>query len=119
MGGGIAMTLANAGVPVIVKETSGEALERGMDNIRANYAKTVVKGRLSQSAMDERLRLITGRLGYEQFEEVDLIVEAVFESVVVKKQVFSELDNAAKPGCILATNTSSLDIDDISLVRRM
>ncbi|MBV9406117.1 MAG: enoyl-CoA hydratase/isomerase family protein [Acidobacteriaceae bacterium] len=118
MGGGIAMTYANAGIPVIVKETAPEALERGMATIRNNYAKTVAKGRLSQAAMEERLARITPQLSYEGFEEADVITEAVFENPAVKKQVFSEIDKIAKPDCILASNTSSLDIDEIASATR-
>ncbi len=114
MGSGIAMTYANAGFPVIVKETSQEALDRGFNTIRNNYDATVAKGRLSQAAMDERLARITPQLGYESFDQADIIVEAVFESMAAKKQVFSELDKIAQPGCILASNTSSLDIDEIA-----
>ena len=116
MGGGITMTYANAGIPVIVKETAQEALDRGLTTIRNNYAKTVAKGRLSQTAMDQRLALITPQLDYNGFEEADIIVEAVFENMAVKKQVFSELDKIAKRSCILASNTSSLDIDEIASV---
>ncbi|MDQ2710958.1 MAG: 3-hydroxyacyl-CoA dehydrogenase NAD-binding domain-containing protein [Acidobacteriota bacterium] len=114
MGGGIAMTYANAGIPVIVKETSQEALDRGMATIRNNYAKTVAKGRLSQPAMEERLARISPQLDYDGFAEADIIVEAVFESMATKKQVFAELYRVAKPDCILASNTSSLDIDEIA-----
>ncbi len=114
MGGGIAMTYANAGIPVIVKETTQEALDRGITIIRNNYAATVAKGRLSQQLVDERLARITPQLGYEGFDQADIIVEAVFESMAVKKQVFSELDKIAQPGCVLASNTSSLDIDEIA-----
>ena len=114
MGGGIAMNYADAGIPVIVKETAPEALERGMNTIRGNYAKTVAKGRLSQAAMDQRLSLITPQLTYDGFEEADIITEAVFENMAVKKKVFAELDRIAKPSCILASNTSTLDIDEIA-----
>lgn len=114
MGGGIAMTYANAGIPILVKETSPEALERGMATIRNNYANTVKKGRLTQTAMEERLALITPQLGFDGFEQADIITEAVFENMQVKKQVFAELDKIAKPGAILASNTSTLDIDEIA-----
>ncbi len=114
MGGGIAMNYANAGIPVIVKETAQEALDRGISIIRKNYANTVAKGRLSQAAMDQRMALITPQLSYDGFEQADIIVEAVFENMAVKKQVFSEIDKIAKPDCILASNTSSLDIDEIA-----
>ncbi|MBV9611146.1 MAG: 3-hydroxyacyl-CoA dehydrogenase [Acidobacteriaceae bacterium] len=118
MGGGIAMNYANAGIPVIVKETAQEALDRGMATIRNNYAKTVAKGRLSEEAMHRRLALITPQLTYDRFEQTDIVTEAVFENMDVKKQVFAELDKIAKPDCILASNTSSLDIDEIAAVTK-
>ena len=114
MGGGIAMTYANAGIPVIVKETSQEALDRGMNAIRNNYSATVAKGRLTQEAMEQRLKLITPQLSYDGFEEADIVTEAVFENMALKKQIFAELDMIAKPDCILASNTSSLDVDEIA-----
>ena len=116
MGGGIAMTYANAGIPVIVKETSPEALDRGMATIRKNYAGSVAKGRITQAVMEQRLALITPQLTYDGFAEADIVVEAVFESMAVKKAVFAELETVSKPGCILASNTSSLDIDQIASV---
>jgi 3-hydroxyacyl-CoA dehydrogenase len=114
MGGGIAMNFANAGIPVIVKETAQDALDRGMQKISGNYAQTVAKGRLTQEAMNERLALITPQLTYDGFDQADIIVEAVFENMAVKKQVFAQLDKIAKPSCILASNTSSLDVDEIA-----
>jgi len=114
MGGGIAMNYANAGIPVIVKETTQEALDSGIAIIRKNYANSVQKGRFSQAVMDERMALITPQLGYEGFDHADIIVEAVFEGMALKKQVFGEVDAIAKPGCILASNTSTLDIDEIA-----
>ncbi|MBV8808407.1 MAG: enoyl-CoA hydratase/isomerase family protein, partial [Acidobacteriaceae bacterium] len=114
MGGGITMAYANAGIPVIVKETAADALDRGLANIRKNYANTVAKGKLSQAAMNQRLALITPQLTYDGFDQADIIVEAVFENMQVKKQVFTEIDKIAKPDCILASNTSSLDIDEIA-----
>jgi 3-hydroxyacyl-CoA dehydrogenase len=114
MGGGIAMNYANAGIPVIVKETMQEALDRGVGIIRANYAKTVAKGKLSQDAMDQRMALLTPQLTYDGFEQADIVVEAAFENMALKKQIFAELDQIAKPGAILATNTSTLDIDEIA-----
>ncbi|MBV8827737.1 MAG: hypothetical protein JO108_00765 [Acidobacteriaceae bacterium] len=114
MGGGIAMTYANAGIPVMVREADSSALDRGMARIRSNYASTVAKGRLSQEAAEQRLSLIKPQLSYDGFEHADIIVEAVFERMDAKKQVFAEIDAIAKPGCILATNTSSLDIDEIA-----
>ena len=114
MGGGIAMVFADAGFPVTIRETTQEALDRGLNTIRANYARTVKSGRLMEAAMEERLARIQGRLTYDGFETADLVIEAVFEKMDVKKQIFAELDKIAKPGCILATNTSSLDVDEIA-----
>jgi 3-hydroxyacyl-CoA dehydrogenase len=118
MGGGITMNYANAGIPVIVKEAGQEALDRGMSTIRKNYASSVKKGKLSQTEMDRRLSLITPQLTYDGFEEADIIAEAVFEGMALKKQVFAEIDRIAKPGCILASNTSYLDIDEIASATR-
>jgi 3-hydroxyacyl-CoA dehydrogenase len=114
MGGGIAMNYANAGIPVILKETTPEALDRGIGIIRKNYANSVEKGRFSQAVMDERMALITPQLSYEGFDQADIIVEAVFEGMALKKQIFAEIDAIAKPACILASNTSTLDIDEIA-----
>jgi 3-hydroxyacyl-CoA dehydrogenase len=114
MGGGIAMTFANAGIPVIVKDATQEALDRGMGVIRANYAGTVKKGRLTQQAMDERMAFITPQLTWDGFEQADVVVEAAFENMALKKQIFGDLDKIAKAGCILATNTSTLDVDAIA-----
>jgi 3-hydroxyacyl-CoA dehydrogenase len=110
------MNYANAGIPVIVKETTQEALDRGMAIIRKNYANSVKKGKLSQAAMDERLARITPQLTYDGFDQADIIAEAVFENMALKKTVFAEIDKIAKPGCILASNTSYLDIDEIASV---
>ena len=114
MGGGIAMNYANAGIPVIVKETTQEALDRGIATIRKNYANSVQKGRFLQAVMDQRMALITPQLSYEGFDQADIIVEAVFEGMALKKQVFAEIDALAKRSCILASNTSTLDIDEIA-----
>jgi len=114
MGGGIAMNYANAGIPVIVKETTQEALDRGIGIIRKNYANSVQKGRFSQAVMDERMTLITPQLSYDGFDQADIIVEAVFEGMALKKQVFGQIDAIAKPACILASNTSTLDVDEIA-----
>ncbi|HSU59039.1 MAG TPA: 3-hydroxyacyl-CoA dehydrogenase NAD-binding domain-containing protein [Bryobacteraceae bacterium] len=114
MGGGITMAYANAGIPVTVKETAQQALDRGLANIRRNYANTVSKGKLTQAEMDRRLALITPQLSYDGFDRADIIVEAVFENMDVKKSVFREINSIAKPDCILASNTSSLDIDEIA-----
>ncbi|HLJ51009.1 MAG TPA: 3-hydroxyacyl-CoA dehydrogenase NAD-binding domain-containing protein [Bryobacteraceae bacterium] len=114
MGGGIAMSFANAGIPVILKETEQAALDRGMATITKNYANSVAKGRFSQDVMDRRLGLIQPTLTYDGFGEVDMIIEAVFEGMALKKQIFGELDGIAKPGAILASNTSTLNIDEIA-----
>lgn len=114
MGGGIAMTYANAGIPVLLREVSQEALDRGLAVIRKNYSNTVAKGRLTQQQMDERMALIQPTLTYDRFQEVDIVVEAVFESMALKKQVFAELDQATRPDAILASNTSTLNIDEIA-----
>jgi len=114
MGGGIAMNYANAGTPVILKETTQEALDRGIGIIRKNYANSVQKGRFSQAVMDQRMALIAPQLTYDGFDQADIIVEAVFEGMTLKKQIFAEIDTIAKPACILASNTSTLDIDEIA-----
>lgn len=114
MGGGIAMNYLNAGIPVRIKETTAEALDRGVATIRKNYANSVAKGRFTQAWMDQRMALLTAQLSYDGFEEADVIVEAAFENMAIKKQVFAEMDAVARPGCILATNTSTLDIDEIA-----
>jgi 3-hydroxyacyl-CoA dehydrogenase len=108
------MNYANAGIPVIVKETTQEALDRGMATIRKNYENSVKKGRFTQEEMDRRLALITPQLTYDGFEEADIITEAVFEGMELKKQIFAELDKIAKPGAVLASNTSTLNIDEIA-----
>jgi 3-hydroxyacyl-CoA dehydrogenase len=114
MGGGIAMNYANAGIPVIVKETAHDALDRGIATIRKNYANSVQKGRYTQAWMDGRMALITPQLSYDGFDQADIVIEAVFEEMALKKRVFEEIDAIAKPSCILATNTSTLDIDEIA-----
>ena len=114
MGGGIAMVFANAGFPVVLKEVDQPSLDRGLANIQKNYANSVKRGRFSQQFVEERLKLIQPALGYDGFSGVDMVVEAVFEGMALKKQVFGELDRVAKPGAILASNTSTLDIDEIA-----
>jgi len=114
MGGGIAMNYANAGIPVIIKESTQEALNRGIETIAKNYTNSVKKGRFSQAVMDERMALIRPQLTYDGFDHADIIVEAVFEGMALKKQIFGEIDKIAKPDCILASNTSTLDIDEIA-----
>ena len=114
MGGGIAMVFANAGIPVLLKETDQAALGRGLANIQRNYANSVKRGRFTQAFVDERMKLIRPTLSYDEFGAADMVVEAVFEGMAVKKEVFSELDRACKPGAILASNTSTLSIDEIA-----
>lgn len=114
MGGGIAMALANSGISVRLKDADQAALDRGLATIRKNYEGSVKKGRFSQQVMDQRMALIQPQLGYDGFEAVDLIIEAVFESLELKKQIFAEIDRIAKPDCVLASNTSTLDIDQIA-----
>ena len=116
MGGGIAMALANAGIPVLIRDADESALERGMTTIGQNYDRSVKSGRLTPEAAEERLARITPELGWTGFEHADIVLEAVFESLPLKQQVFAELDRIAKPGCILATNTSTLDVDAIAAV---
>ena len=114
MGGGIAMNFANAGIPVLLKETDQAALDRGVNTIRKNYENTMKKGRLTQQQMDQRMALIKPTLTYDGFADADMVVEAVFEGMALKKQVFGELDKICKPGAILASNTSTLNIDEIA-----
>ena len=116
MGGGIAMVFANAGFPVLLKEGDQAALDRGLATIRKNYANSVKKGRFTEEQMDQRLARIQPTLTYDGFGEVDMVVEAVFEGMTLKKQVFGELDKIVKPGAILASNTSTLNIDEIASV---
>jgi 3-hydroxyacyl-CoA dehydrogenase len=114
MGGGIAMSFANGGFPVTLLETSREALERGLATIDKNYAVSVARGSLSEDAKRQRLSLFKGATDYGDLGDCDLIVEAVFEEMAVKKEVFGRLDAVAKPGAILATNTSYLDVNEIA-----
>jgi 3-hydroxyacyl-CoA dehydrogenase len=114
MGGGIAMVLANAGVPVLLKEADQAALDKGIANIQKNYATSVKRGRFTQAFVEERLKLIQPTLGYDSFASADLVIEAVFEGMALKKEVFAELDRVCKPGAILASNTSTLNIDEIA-----
>jgi 3-hydroxyacyl-CoA dehydrogenase len=114
MGGGIAMVLANAGIPVLLKEVDQSALDRGLTTIRSNYANSVKRGRFSQQLAEERLKRITPTLAYDDFSNVDLVIEAVFEGMALKKEVFKELDRVCKRGAILASNTSTLSIDEIA-----
>ncbi|WP_066557012.1 3-hydroxyacyl-CoA dehydrogenase NAD-binding domain-containing protein [Croceicoccus bisphenolivorans] len=114
MGGGIAMNFANIGIPVTIVEVKQEALDRGLGVIRKNYEATARKGRLSEEDVETRMGLLTGSLDMEDLADVDLVIEAVFESMEVKEKVFSRLETICKPGAILASNTSFLDIDHIA-----
>ena len=114
MGGGITMNFVNVGIPVTIKETTQDALDRGMATIAKNYSNSVKKGRFSQEVMDKRMALITPTLSYDGFADADIVVEAVFENMALKKETFAELDKICKPGAILASNTSTLDVDGIA-----
>jgi 3-hydroxyacyl-CoA dehydrogenase len=114
MGAGIAMCFANAGIPVRVIETDAAAMQRGLDRIRATYEASVKRGSLAPEKRDARMALIEGAVGLDAAGEADLIVEAVFEEMGLKKQVFAALDKVAKPGAVLASNTSYLDIDEMA-----
>ncbi|MBV9503555.1 MAG: enoyl-CoA hydratase/isomerase family protein [Acidobacteriia bacterium] len=114
MGGGISMALVNSGIPVLLKDADQAALDRGLATVRKNYENSVKRGRLSQEAAEQRMAMIHPQLGFDGFDTVDIIIEAVFESMALKKQIFPELDRVAKPECVLASNTSTLDIDEIA-----
>jgi len=114
MGGGITMSFINAGLPVTLLETTQEALDRGLVNIRRNYQGALRKGTLTEASLGQRLALITPTLQYEPMRDVDLVVEAVFENLEVKRKVFERLDEIVKPGAILASNTSALNLDVIA-----
>jgi 3-hydroxyacyl-CoA dehydrogenase len=114
MGGGIAMNFANAGIPVTVLETTQAALDKGLSTVKKNYENTLKKGRLTQDEFDQRIKQITGTLSYDDIKTADLVIEAVFEDMQVKKQVFEKLDQVAKSGAILASNTSTLDLNKIA-----
>src|SRR5277367_5290915 len=114
MGGGIAMVLANAGIPVLLKDADQAALDRGLATIQSNYANSVKRGRFTPQDAEERFKRITPTLSYDDFANADLVIEAVFEGMALKKEVFKELDRVCKPGAILASNTSTLNIDEIA-----
>jgi 3-hydroxyacyl-CoA dehydrogenase len=116
MGGGIAMVFANAGIPVLLKEADQPALDRGLAAIQKNYLSSVKRGRFTQQFVEERLKLITPTLSYDDFGNIDMVVEAVFEGMALKKEVFRELDRVCRAGAILASNTSTLSIDEIASV---
>lgn len=114
MGSGIAMCFANAGIPVLLLETSGEALEAGMQRIRSTYGASMKRGSMTAETVDKRMALFTPVLSYEEIASADLVIEAVFEEMGVKEKVFARLGEVMKPGAILATNTSTLDVDRIA-----
>ncbi|BFM15525.1 3-hydroxyacyl-CoA dehydrogenase NAD-binding domain-containing protein [Maricurvus nonylphenolicus] len=114
MGGGIAMNFANAGIPVTLLEIKKEFLDNGLAKVRQNYEISAKRGRLTEAQVEERMALFTGTTSYADLADVDLVIEAVFENLDVKKEVFTELDKVCKPGCILASNTSTLDVNEIA-----
>jgi len=114
MGGGISMNFATAGIPVRILETKQEALDRGLGVVRGHYQRSADKGRFPQEDVGVRMGLLTGTLDMESFSDCDLVIEAVFEDMDLKKRIFSDLDRIMKPGAILATNTSALNIDAIA-----
>ena len=118
MGGGIAMNFANAGIPVILLETRQDALDKGLATIRKNYDNTVKKGKLTQEKAEQRIALVSGTLNYADIAQADIVVEAVFEDMGVKEAVFKQLDAVMKSGAILASNTSTLDLDQIAAFTR-
>ena len=114
MGGGIAMNFANAGIPVTILETKPEALDKGLATIRKNYENTVRKGKLSPEKFEQRMGLVKGSLDYADIAQADIVIEAVFEDMGVKENVFRQLDQVMRPGAILASNTSTLDLNRIA-----
>jgi 3-hydroxyacyl-CoA dehydrogenase len=114
MGGGIAMNFLNASIPVTILEMKQEALERGVATLRGNYEAQVKKGKLKQDKLDQRMALLSTTLSYDDLKAADLVIEAVFEEIGVKESVFKELDRVMKPGAILASNTSTLDLNTIA-----
>ena len=118
MGGGIAMCFANAGIPVILLDVKQDFIDRGMAVIKKNYTNSVTRGSLRQDIMDKRMALIQPTLSYDDLKNADLVIEAVFEDMAVKKEVFTKLDAVCKQGAILASNTSYLNIDKIAAITR-
>ena len=114
MGGGIAMNFANAGIPVTVVEMAQEALDRGLGLVRKNYEATAARGRLTPADVEKRMGLIQGTTDWKAIADADIVIEAVFEEMPIKKEVFAKLDAIAKPDAVLATNTSTLDVDEIA-----
>jgi 3-hydroxyacyl-CoA dehydrogenase len=114
MGGGIAMNFANVGIPVTVVEVSRDALDRGIGVVRKNYEATASRGRLTAQDVERRMGLITGTTDYAAIADADLVIEAVFEEMAVKKEVFARIDGIAKGDAVLASNTSTLDVNEIA-----
>ena len=118
MGGGISMNFASAGISVLILEQKPEALDRGLEVVRVNYQRSADNGRFPQSEVAERMGRLAGTMEMEALADCDLVIEAVFEDMALKKQIFTDLDRILKPGAILATNTSALDIDEIASVTK-
>ncbi|UOA25082.1 3-hydroxybutyryl-CoA dehydrogenase (plasmid) [Sulfitobacter pontiacus] len=118
MGGGIAMNFATAGIPVTIVETTQEALDRGLKVVRGNYQRSADKGRFPQEEVEARMDRFDGKLELAALAECDLVIEAVFEDMELKRKIFTELDRVMKPGAILATNTSALNIDEIAAMTK-
>jgi 3-hydroxyacyl-CoA dehydrogenase len=118
MGGGIAMNFATAGIPVTIVETTQEALDRGLKVVRGNYQRSSDKGRFPQDEVEARMDRFNGQLEISALADCDLVIEAVFENMELKRKIFTELDRVMKPGAILATNTSALNIDEIAAMTK-
>jgi 3-hydroxyacyl-CoA dehydrogenase len=118
MGGGIAMTYANAGIPVLLKDVDDAALQRGLSTIRRNYDVTMSKGKMTAEQVEKTMALITPTTTYDGFDQVDIVVEAVFENMDLKKTTFAELGRVTRPDCVLASNSSTLDIDEFAKASR-
>ncbi len=116
MGGGIAMAYANAGIPVVLKEVDQQQLDKGLEKIRSNYLASVKRGKLTEKKLEKCMSLISPTVDYSDLSQADIVVEAVFENMELKKKVFAEIDAVAKAGAILATNTSTLNIDELAAV---
>ena len=116
MGGGIAMNFANVGIPVTIVERDQAALDRGLGVVRKNYERSAANGSIPAAAVEERMALITGSTNKQDFADCDLVIEAVFEDMDLKKSIFAELDQICKPGAIMASNTSALDVNEIAAV---
>ena len=114
MGGGIAMNFANAGIPVTLVETQQAALDRGLAVVRKNYENSAKRGRFTAEQVEQRMGLLSGSLSMESLADCDLVIEAVFENMAIKKEIFGALDRICKPGAVLATNTSALDVNEIA-----